>query len=202
MALQFCFVFFWIRDEAAGDGNKWAQDWEGLAGQKDGRLTDGDGGCSCCCWLLGRGSILRGGGALLQHPLAPDLFPTSATKVIIIGLTASGWSSISCSISCFLWPCVVSWGQACVPISDPVHYTTCLSEIANTSVSFLGCHQQPRKSAEGPWPLNCGENMEELHLTAQCIFINCRYNAIEHTPSMYLSCDSSPCYLCHYDFDI
>lgn len=37
------FVFFWIRDEAAGDGSKWAQDWEGLAGQKDGRLTDGDG---------------------------------------------------------------------------------------------------------------------------------------------------------------
>lgn len=80
MVFQFCFVFFWIRDEAAGDGNKWAQDWEGLTGQQDGRLTDGDGGCSCCCWLLGRASILRGGGALLQHPLAPDLFPTSAGR--------------------------------------------------------------------------------------------------------------------------
>lgn len=43
MVFQFCYVFFWIRDKAAGDGSKWAQDWEGLAGQKDGRLTDGDG---------------------------------------------------------------------------------------------------------------------------------------------------------------
>lgn len=163
-------------------------------------------GCSCYCCLLGRGSILREEGHSCSTAWLPTysqpLLGETTTKVITIGLTASGWSSISCSISYYLWPCVVSWGQACVPISDPVHYTTCLSEIANTSVSFLGCHQQPRKSAEGPWALNCGESMEELHLTAQCTIINCRYNAIEHTPSVYLSWDSSPCYLCHYDFDI
>lgn len=82
MVFQFCFVFFWIRDEAAGDRSKWAQDWEGWAGQKDGRLTGGGGGCSCWCCLLCKrqGVHPEGGGALLQHPLAPDLFPTSAGR--------------------------------------------------------------------------------------------------------------------------
>lgn len=82
MVFQFCFVFFWIRDEAAGDGRKWAQDWEGLTGQKDGRLADGGGGCSCWCCLLRKmqGVHPEGGGALLQHPLATDLLPTSAGR--------------------------------------------------------------------------------------------------------------------------